>query len=516
MLIKLLKIIDLICISLCIACAMGVLSSFLLHSDPKISYILLSLFCISFIALIINYLAVKHYFCKGTALNISNYLSDLKNKLSNKIILVIDPYADAQISCDLKESKSIITINDEQILSKMLFVIKNSKIAHKTSIAVLYKDDYEYSSKTDLKLISLIELIRKFNIYYWCAIPLYILHPLDNLEKDCIFCIPSNSNHYELQSILDHLKNPGRVVNNLNARKEYKSKNLYFIFYSPSDKEHSISTCYSNFVRDQFFLTHNKQLSEENYQINDELLNFITCYEISNINSFLLKSLFAINFSLFAFLIISFIFAKNNCLELNNKIQNDLASFNIAQEKDDASALKANLAVLKNDLILLTNYEKNGVDLKHGFGFYDADQFIIPLKNAIDSYKPKPSYKNITIDSTSLFASGRYEISNSDVSELINSLYIIRSCKDCEIMIIGHTDNQGNSKSNYELSEKRALSVKKWMVEYGKVNQERIMIKGMGDSEPIADNRTEEGRKKNRRVEIILIPTSANNQMNDQ
>ena len=72
-----------------------------------------------------------------------------------------------------------------------------------------------------------------------------------------------------------------------------------------------------------------------------------------------------------------------------------------------------------------------------------------------------------------------------------------------EIRIIGHTDNVGSDSVNDPLSLQRASSARNYLVDRG-VASSRVMIDGRGEHEPIADNSTEAGRAKNRRVEIYL------------
>ena len=72
---------------------------------------------------------------------------------------------------------------------------------------------------------------------------------------------------------------------------------------------------------------------------------------------------------------------------------------------------------------------------------------------------------------------------------------------DKRVDLEGHTDSVGTDKYNQGLSERRAASVQDYLTKRG-VNQSRIAMKGFGESKPIADNKTAEGRAKNRRVEI--------------
>jgi outer membrane protein OmpA-like peptidoglycan-associated protein len=75
---------------------------------------------------------------------------------------------------------------------------------------------------------------------------------------------------------------------------------------------------------------------------------------------------------------------------------------------------------------------------------------------------------------------------------------------DIRIELSGHTDNQGNPRSNVELSQARVEAVKQYLVERG-IDPDRITGRGYGGSRPIASNRTEETRRLNRRVEFQVI-----------
>jgi OOP family OmpA-OmpF porin len=72
------------------------------------------------------------------------------------------------------------------------------------------------------------------------------------------------------------------------------------------------------------------------------------------------------------------------------------------------------------------------------------------------------------------------------------------------IIAIGHTDSIGSDAYNRKLSMRRADAVKAYMVSKG-IEANRIYTEGKGESQPIADNKTKEGRAKNRRVEIEVV-----------
>ncbi len=68
------------------------------------------------------------------------------------------------------------------------------------------------------------------------------------------------------------------------------------------------------------------------------------------------------------------------------------------------------------------------------------------------------------------------------------------------VQIQGHTDHSGNEKANIALSQARAESAMKYLVDHYKINPSRLTAKGFGSSDPIADNKTPAGKEKNRRI----------------
>ena len=83
---------------------------------------------------------------------------------------------------------------------------------------------------------------------------------------------------------------------------------------------------------------------------------------------------------------------------------------------------------------------------------------------------------------------------------------MLKENPDIKVEIGGHTDSLGSEKANQKISEKRAESVKKYLMDKFNVPGDRMIVKGYGSTKPIADNGTKEGRAKNRRVELKIIP----------
>ncbi len=107
-----------------------------------------------------------------------------------------------------------------------------------------------------------------------------------------------------------------------------------------------------------------------------------------------------------------------------------------------------------------------------------------------------------------IFKSGSDDLS-SDFYKVLNSVAKVLNKKVLNkydktiVTVVGFTDNTGSDKTNLALSKKRAESVAAYL-QNQKVKTERFVVDGLGESEPIASNKTAEGRAKNRRVEISL------------
>ncbi len=97
----------------------------------------------------------------------------------------------------------------------------------------------------------------------------------------------------------------------------------------------------------------------------------------------------------------------------------------------------------------------------------------------------------------------------SDFYPVLNSVGIVLAkYADTTIRVSGHTDNTGSQAYNQTLSEKRAQSVADYLV-VQQVARNRMLVEGLGFSQPIADNATPEGRAQNRRVELYILPKTS-------
>lgn len=108
---------------------------------------------------------------------------------------------------------------------------------------------------------------------------------------------------------------------------------------------------------------------------------------------------------------------------------------------------------------------------------------------------------SITFDSGILFGFDSYALTAASKTNLLEMANILNKYQETEVEIDGHTDSKGAENYNQNLSEQRAAAVADYLASKG-VSRTRFTVKGYGEDSPVADNTTEEGRAKNRRVEV--------------
>ena len=102
------------------------------------------------------------------------------------------------------------------------------------------------------------------------------------------------------------------------------------------------------------------------------------------------------------------------------------------------------------------------------------------------------------------FDSGKATLKPDSTKVLEQVAKLLKDNADLKLRVEGHTDNQGKGKDNLELSKKRAEAVAEWLARNGG-EKSRLKADGFGDTKPIGDNSTDEGRGKNRRVELVKL-----------
>ncbi len=132
------------------------------------------------------------------------------------------------------------------------------------------------------------------------------------------------------------------------------------------------------------------------------------------------------------------------------------------------------------------------------------------LKDARDTIAKIAAVKDddrgmvITLQGEVLFKTGKWDLKAGAMAKLDQIADALRG-KEQPIVVYGYTDNVGTRDNNMDLSQKRAQSVRDYLVTKG-IPQDLITAQGKGPDEPISDNGSVEGRASNRRVELVVQP----------
>jgi outer membrane protein OmpA-like peptidoglycan-associated protein len=116
----------------------------------------------------------------------------------------------------------------------------------------------------------------------------------------------------------------------------------------------------------------------------------------------------------------------------------------------------------------------------------------------------------ITLSGSVLFQSAKSDLMPDAFAKLDSvAKALTEQDPNSTIVVAGYTDSQGGASYNQELSQRRAASVREYLVSHG-LPADRVTAQGFGLTSPIADNTSPEGRANNRRVEIVVKPAAAN------
>jgi OOP family OmpA-OmpF porin len=99
------------------------------------------------------------------------------------------------------------------------------------------------------------------------------------------------------------------------------------------------------------------------------------------------------------------------------------------------------------------------------------------------------------------FESGKARLMDAGQAQVDEAVQVLEQHPELRVTVDGHTDSAGHAKANQRLSERRARMVADLLIEKG-IAADRLTVRGFGESQPVADNHTADGRSRNRRVEI--------------
>jgi OmpA-OmpF porin, OOP family len=146
------------------------------------------------------------------------------------------------------------------------------------------------------------------------------------------------------------------------------------------------------------------------------------------------------------------------------------------------------------------------------FAYYYFDDILvkkippilpIPVKED-DLTKIKIEKGKVFLLKNIYFQSNNFELQPRSFVELQKLLFLMRENPTLSIEVRGHTDDEGAHDYNLKLSQDRAQSVANFLL-YNNVDKKRIKVKGYGESQPLSDNMTDEGKQANRRVEFAIL-----------
>ena len=123
--------------------------------------------------------------------------------------------------------------------------------------------------------------------------------------------------------------------------------------------------------------------------------------------------------------------------------------------------------------------------------------------------KPAPAAAKVTYAADAFFDFDKSVLKPAGKAKLDDLVGKVKGINLEVIIAVGHTDSIGSDAYNQKLSVRRAEAVKAYLVSKG-IEKNRIYTEGKGEKQPVASNKTKEGRAKNRRVEIEVVGTRAN------
>lgn len=199
--------------------------------------------------------------------------------------------------------------------------------------------------------------------------------------------------------------------------------------------------------------------------------------------------------------------------ELNKILQakTDDLSRSVAENRQKVADLEAENTKLKEALAQLTQKSQEAEAQSNTYKNLAQQMKAEVAKGEITITELKGKLTMDVVDKI-LFASGEAKVKKEGLEVLKRVVDVLKDVKDKNIRIEGHTDNVPIASSlakiyptNWELSAARALNVAKYLQEQG-IDPKLISATAFGEYQPLADNDTPEGRAKNRRIAIILLP----------
>ncbi|HJX58684.1 MAG TPA: OmpA family protein [Thiobacillus sp.] len=130
--------------------------------------------------------------------------------------------------------------------------------------------------------------------------------------------------------------------------------------------------------------------------------------------------------------------------------------------------------------------------------------YVAPAPAPVAYVAPEPAAPQKLVLEGVNFDFDKATLRQEDIGSLDDDVEALKAWGNVNIEVAGHTDSMGSDAYNMKLSQRRAEAVRNFLISRG-VAADRLTAKGYGEAQPVADNATEEGRFKNRRVELAPL-----------
>jgi chemotaxis protein MotB len=207
----------------------------------------------------------------------------------------------------------------------------------------------------------------------------------------------------------------------------------------------------------------------------------------------------------------------SDTLSLNTRLRDAIVEYNTEKSKLVTMERNLNKKAMLADSLSQSLTEKE-VRLEELNKMIDANKLQVDeLRNTInaalgafDKSELNVSIRDgkvyVAMEEKLLFKTGSADIDKKGIEAVKKVAEVLEKNPNIDVLIEGHTDNVGRADYNWKLSSDRALSIVQIIQTASKVDPTRITASGRGMYQPIADNATAEGKQKNRRIDIILVP----------
>jgi outer membrane protein OmpA-like peptidoglycan-associated protein len=199
--------------------------------------------------------------------------------------------------------------------------------------------------------------------------------------------------------------------------------------------------------------------------------------------------------------------------QLSEKARLDSRTREVDRAKEDASMAKLDAANARADTAeqkVATNQARNDADAAALAAKASKDEVALAqqqaseLQRQIALLQARPTDRGLVLTlGDTLFATGKSELKSGASANLDRIIAFMNEYPNRTALIEGFTDSMGADDYNQELSQRRADSVKRYLVGQG-VGSGRLSANGRGENSPVADNESSAGRQQNRRVEVVI------------